>query len=79
MRCVLDTNVIISGIVIPGSIPGKVLKAGMAGKYQLLVSKEILEEIERVIGYPKIRKWLEKRGRCRKSRLLSSNWRKFQF
>lgn len=64
MKCVLDTNVIVSGIVIPDGAPGKVLRAGLAGQYQLLISRQILEEIEQVMDYPKIRKWLQRKGKA---------------
>ncbi len=43
MRVVLDTNVLISGIYFSG-LPGEILKAWSAKKFQLCVSQEILEE-----------------------------------
>ncbi|MEA3242584.1 MAG: putative toxin-antitoxin system toxin component, PIN family [Pseudomonadota bacterium] len=43
MKVVLDTNVLISGIYF-GGIPGKVLEAWGARRFQLLVSTEILQE-----------------------------------
>ena len=64
MKCVLDTNVIVSGIVIPDGAPGKVLRAGLAGEYQLSISRRIPEEIEQVMEYPKIGKWLQRKGKA---------------
>ena len=43
MKVVLDTNVLISGIYF-GGIPGKILEAWGARRFQLLVSTEILQE-----------------------------------
>ena len=43
MKVVLDTNVLISGIYF-GGIPGKILEAWDARRFQLLVSTEILQE-----------------------------------
>ena len=43
MKFVLDTNVLISGIYF-GGIPGKILEAWDARRFQLLVSTEILQE-----------------------------------
>ncbi|MET0064242.1 MAG: putative toxin-antitoxin system toxin component, PIN family [Candidatus Thiodiazotropha endolucinida] len=43
MRVVLDTNVLISGIYFSG-LPGEILQAWYAKKFQLCVSQEILEE-----------------------------------
>ena len=43
MKVVLDTNVLISGIYF-GGLPGKILEAWGARRFQLLVSTEILQE-----------------------------------
>jgi putative PIN family toxin of toxin-antitoxin system len=43
VKVVLDTNVLISGIYF-GGIPGKILEAWGARRFQLLVSTEILQE-----------------------------------
>ena len=43
MKVVPDTNVLISGIYC-GGIPGKILEAWDARRFQLLVSTEILQE-----------------------------------
>ena len=48
MKVVLDTNVLISGIYF-GGIPGKILEAWGAGRFQLLVSTEILQEYLNVV------------------------------
>jgi len=43
VKVVLDTNVLISGIYF-GGLPGKILEAWGARRFQLLVSTEILPE-----------------------------------
>ena len=48
MKVVLDTNVPISGIYF-GGIPGKILEAWGAGRFQLLVSTEFLQEYLNVV------------------------------
>ena len=48
MKVVLDTNVLISGIYF-GGIPGKILEAWGARRFQLLVSTEILQEYLNVV------------------------------
>ena len=47
MKIVLDTNVFISGIFFSGP-PYRILEAWRAGKVQLALSIEILEEYRRV-------------------------------
>ena len=48
MKVVLDTNVLISGIYF-GGIPGRILEAWGARRFQLLVSTEILQEYLNVV------------------------------
>lgn len=56
MRAVLDVNVIISGLLSPQGAPARVLTAWLEGGYDLVVSPLLLEELERALGYPKVRK-----------------------
>ena len=46
---VLDTNVLISGIAYPGSVPGKILTAWRHGSVEVLLSTYILDELRRVL------------------------------
>ena len=48
-RVVLDTNVLLSGIAYPESIPGKILAAWRNGAVEMLLSAYILEELRRVL------------------------------
>jgi putative PIN family toxin of toxin-antitoxin system len=48
MKIVLDTNVVFSGIFFKG-IPGKILENIFVGKYQIVLSEEIVSEYKEVI------------------------------
>ena len=58
MRLVLDTNVLVSALLGTGSPPAQLLALWPRGRYQLLTADLQLEELRRVIRYPKIRKRL---------------------
>lgn len=49
LRVVLDTNVLLSGIAYPASVPGKILTAWRHGSVDVLLSVYILEELRRVL------------------------------
>ena len=54
LRVVLDTNVIISGLTYPASIPGCIVTAWRQGTLDVVISRHILDEMKRVL--PKMRK-----------------------
>lgn len=58
MRVILDTNVLVSGLMFPESVPGAAVAAWREGRFDLVVPLGRLEEIGRVLAYPKIRKVL---------------------
>ena len=47
LRVVLDTNVLVSGIAYPASIPGKILAAWRQGAVTVFLSHHIVEELSR--------------------------------
>ena len=49
LRVVLDTNVLLSGIAYPASVPGKILAAWRHGSVDVLLSTHILDELRRVL------------------------------
>lgn len=55
MRVVLDTNVIVSGLISAGGPPGQILAAWEQGAFQLVVSLELLAEYRRALGYNRVR------------------------
>ncbi len=55
MRAVLDTNVIISGLLSPAGNARLVLAMAFARKFDLIVSAELFAEYETVIRRPTFR------------------------
>ena len=51
-RALVDTNVLASGFTYQGSIPDQLLRAWLAGCYELAISEEILTELERTLHKP---------------------------
>ena len=49
LRVVLDTNVLLSGIAYPSSIPGKIMSSWRHGAIDVLLSDFILDELRRVL------------------------------
>lgn len=58
MKVVLDTNVLLSGLMFPEGIPGRVVAAWLDARFELALSLDQLAEIGRVLEYPKIRQKL---------------------
>lgn len=55
LRVVLDTNVYVSGTILARGTPFDILEAWRQQAYILLISEPIIDEIERVLRYPRIR------------------------
>jgi putative PIN family toxin of toxin-antitoxin system len=49
LRVVLDTNVLVSGVGYPSSIPGRIIGAWRRGAIEVVLSHYILEELARVL------------------------------
>ncbi len=49
LRVVLDTNVLLSGIAYPASVPGKIMAAWRNGSVDVLLYAYILDELRRVL------------------------------
>lgn len=58
MKVVLDTNVLLSGIMTPDGTPGRILAAWSEARFDVAMSLDQLGEIGRVLAYPKIHKKL---------------------
>ena len=54
IRAVIEANVVVSCILSERVAPGKILKAWQAERFHLVVSPAILDELQRVLGYPRI-------------------------
>lgn len=56
MRAVLDPNVLISGLISSLGSPARLLLAWKAGQFDLIASPHLLEELDRALAYPKVRR-----------------------
>ena len=55
MRAVLDPNILISALLSRKGAPAQVLLRWLAGEFELIVSRELLDELARALTYPKLR------------------------
>lgn len=56
LRVVLDTNVLVSGLAYPGSVPGRIMSAWRQGGLEVALSHYILNELVRVLPrLPRVR------------------------
>jgi putative PIN family toxin of toxin-antitoxin system len=55
VRIVLDTNVIVSGLLLTNSIPGQLLLLWEDEQYELVTSIEQIDEVSRVLAYDKLK------------------------
>jgi uncharacterized protein len=58
VRLVVDTNILISALLVGSSLPAHLILLWRAGRFDLLTSAEQLDELMRVTRYPKIRERL---------------------
>ena len=58
MKVVLDTNVLLSGLMSPEGVPGRIVAAWVESRFDAVFSLDQLAEIGRVLEYPKIRRKL---------------------
>jgi len=49
LRVVLDTNVLVSGLAYPGSVPGRMVTAWRQGAMDVVLSRYLLDELARVL------------------------------
>ena len=54
IRVVLDANVLVSGLISAKGAPGKIINAWLKGQFHLCISPQIMEELTRVLKYPRI-------------------------
>jgi putative PIN family toxin of toxin-antitoxin system len=56
LRAVLDVNVLVSALLSRGGAPARLVLAWQRGDFELIVSPLLLAELERALGYPKLRR-----------------------
>lgn len=54
MRAVVDTNVWVSAVLNGAGLPARVLDAYLAGRFTLVVSEPMLEELAEVLARPRL-------------------------
>ena len=55
MRVILDTNVLLGALIAPHGPPDAIYRAWRAARFELVTSKEQLDELRRVSRYPKLK------------------------
>ncbi len=58
MKAVVDTNVLVSGLINPQHAPGRIVDLLRTGALQLTVDDRILAEYQSVLLGPRLRKWV---------------------
>jgi putative PIN family toxin of toxin-antitoxin system len=54
VRAVIDTNVLVSGLLVAEGPPREVLDAWLDGRFTLVTSPYQLEEVTHVLAYPRV-------------------------
>jgi putative PIN family toxin of toxin-antitoxin system len=58
IRAVVDTNALVSGIISPLGAPAEIIRRWQLGDFLLITSPALLDELQRVLEYPRIVKRL---------------------
>ena len=56
VRVVLDANIFISAVLVPYGHAAQILQAWRAGKIEVAMSPPMVEEVRRVLRYPRLRR-----------------------
>ncbi|MDJ0763368.1 MAG: putative toxin-antitoxin system toxin component, PIN family [Myxococcota bacterium] len=56
IKAVFDTNIFVSALIKPKSTPAKLLDMAAKAAFELVVSSQIIAELDTVLSYPKISK-----------------------
>ncbi|HHW19238.1 MAG TPA: putative toxin-antitoxin system toxin component, PIN family [Firmicutes bacterium] len=59
LRAVLDTNVLVSGLISPSGIPAQLISAWREKKFELVISPAILQELAEVLQRDKMKQYYE--------------------
>lgn len=55
MRVVIDTNLWLSGLMLPGSVPGHIVRAASTAQITAVLSEPMLQELRLALHYRRIR------------------------
>lgn len=59
MRAVLDPNVLVSAAISPSGAPAELIRRWRGGQVELVFSDALLDELGRVLRYPKLRRYVD--------------------
>ena len=59
MIVILDTNVIISALLSTKGPPSKIIDKWETDEFDIAISKPLLDELERALGYEKVKKYFK--------------------
>jgi putative PIN family toxin of toxin-antitoxin system len=59
MIVVLDTNVVISALLSTKGSPAKIIDKWETDEFDIAISKPLLDELERALGYEKVKKYFK--------------------
>ena len=62
MRVIVDTNIIVSGLISPAGPPGKIVDALLQGFLVPVMSPATLAELHAVLSRPRLRRLFERAG-----------------
>jgi putative PIN family toxin of toxin-antitoxin system len=57
-RAVLDTGVLVAGIISSAGAPASLVRSWRLGEFDLVVCPMLLAELRRVLAYPKLRRYI---------------------
>jgi putative PIN family toxin of toxin-antitoxin system len=60
VRLVLDTNILVTGLLSTKGPPGMLVAAWLDLRFELVTSAEQIEELRRALGYEKLRPFISK-------------------
>jgi hypothetical protein len=56
MRVVFDTNIFVSKVLVPQGLPAQLFSAWRDGRFEVVISPALLEELEHTLRYERIRR-----------------------
>lgn len=59
MNAVFDPNVVVSAAISPTGTPAELIRRWRAGQVELVLSELLLDELARVLRYPKLRPYID--------------------
>ena len=58
MKAVLDPNVLVSAAISPRGVPAQIVGAWADGRFELVISPAVVDELRDVLQRPSLRRWI---------------------